>query len=189
VYQVTLFKGKDTNEYTMMDIRKPLNKDLVRKIMASVYKYKNKKFDAREFDLYYTYGVRVKELQNALYDTLKKIDTSLDFIAISEILDINNKDEWFYIANYTDNKKVSNLFDELSSLPNVKFDDYGFDVTLLGYSFYTNLSRMLGGDKNASLFLLKNGIDGLKRDIDKERTDYIIFDEDSISIDNTPTPI
>ena len=50
--------------------------------------------------------------------------------------------------NYTKNK----------SLPKVDFNDYEiieFDYN--GYLFYKTLSRLLGGDKNASLFLLKNG--------------------------------
>jgi hypothetical protein len=50
------------------------------------------------------------------------------------------------------------------------------------------LSRVLGGDKNASLFLLDNGIDGLKRSLENSkgvfRTDYVIFDENAITIEN-----
>jgi hypothetical protein len=55
-----------------------------------------------------------------------------------------------------------------------------------GFLFYKTLSRILGGDKNASLFLFNNGIDGLKRDnggISKNWCDYILFNDDSITIE------
>jgi len=58
-----------------------------------------------------------------------------------------------------------------------------------GYLFYKTLSRKLGGDKKASLFLLNNGIDGLRRTFENNkgvvfRTDYVIFDENAITIQN-----
>lgn len=49
-----------------------------------------------------------------------------------------------------------------------------------GYLFYKTLSRILGGDKEASLFLSKNGIDGLKSNIGKNANDYILFNDKSI---------
>jgi len=69
------------------------------------------------------------------------------------------------------------------SLPKVDFNDYElvqFDYS--GFLFYKTLSRILGGDKKASLFLLNSGIDGLKRSISNTRTDYVIFDENTINI-------
>jgi hypothetical protein len=56
-----------------------------------------------------------------------------------------------------------------------------------GFLFYKTLSRILGGDKNASSFLSNNGIDGLKRDnggISKNWYDYILFNDDSITIED-----
>jgi hypothetical protein len=52
-----------------------------------------------------------------------------------------------------------------------------------GFLFYKTLSRILGGDKNASLFLSKNGIDGLLNKITKNWHDYILFNDDNIIID------
>lgn len=54
------------------------------------------------------------------------------------------------------------------------------DFSYNGYLFYKTLSRVLGGDKEASLFLSKNGIDGLKRAINPTANDYILFSDKSI---------
>jgi hypothetical protein len=62
-----------------------------------------------------------------------------------------------------------------------------------GKSIYTNLSQELGGDKQASLFLLENGIDGIKfpaESISRGATsdtargfNYVVFDENAITIE------
>ena len=135
IYETTLFKGKKPNEYNFLELKKPVPKDLVKKIVEAVYKYYNKEFDINKFNSYYDY---VKN------ESLPKVDFN-DF--------------------------------EL-----IRFD-YG------GYLFYKTLSRTLGGDKKASLFLLDNGIDGLKVSLVEYgvnyRTDYIIFDENAITIEKT----
>lgn len=53
-----------------------------------------------------------------------------------------------------------------------------------GWLFYKTLSRILGGDKYASLFLFNNGVDGLKRRISNNWNDYILFNDDSITIED-----
>ena len=135
IYETTLFKGKKPNEYNFLELKKPVPKDLVKKIVEAVYKYYNKEFDINKFNSYYDY---VKN------ESLPKVDFN-DF--------------------------------EL-----IRFD-YG------GYLFYKTLSRTLGGDKKASLFLLDNGIDGLKSSLVEYgvnyRTDYVIFDENAITIEKT----
>jgi hypothetical protein len=52
-----------------------------------------------------------------------------------------------------------------------------------GFLFYKTLSRILGGDKNTSSFLSNNGIDGLKSSISENWNDYILFNDDSITIE------
>ena len=62
-----------------------------------------------------------------------------------------------------------------------------------GKGVYTKLSELLGGDKQASLFLLKNGIDGVKypaesiamgRTSDTARGfNYVVFDESAVTIE------
>ena len=134
IYETTLFKNKSLAEYNFIDLKKPVNKNIVTKIVKAVYEKYNKDFDIIEFNQYYDY--------------------------------IKDK-----------------------SLPKVDFNDYELvEFDYAGYLFYKTLSRKLGGDKNASLFLLDNGIDGLKRSFENSkgvyRTDYVIFDENAITIEN-----
>ena len=53
----------------------------------------------------------------------------------------------------------------------------------LGWLFYKTISRILGSDKKASLFLLENGIDGLKKSESKNWHDYILFNDNDITIE------
>lgn len=134
LYQVTLFKGKDLGQYTLINLNKPVEKVIVYKIIEAVYLYYNKDFDIDKFNLYYDY------------------------------------------IKYNDEHN--------NSLPKIDFNDYElikFDYS--GYLFYKTLSRILGGDKNASLFLLKNGVDGLIKSLGSGKSDYIIFDENDVTIE------
>jgi len=49
-----------------------------------------------------------------------------------------------------------------------------------GWLFYKTLGRILGSDKKASLFLARNGVDGLKMNRGSNFNDYILFDDKSI---------
>ena len=78
-----------------------------------------------------------------------------------------------------------------------KFADKGikkeFKASFKGEDIYKGLSKILGSDKAASLFLLENGIDGIKypaeslsagRTSDNARGfNYVVFDENAITID------
>jgi hypothetical protein len=116
--------------------------------------------------------------QDTLLDISSAVKKDIVIKVLKEIYKLKNKK--FDITtfnsyyNYTKNK----------SLPKVDFNDYElieFDYN--GYLFYKTLSRLLGGDKNASLFLLKNGIYGLKRNVYGAVTDYILFDGNVINIE------
>jgi hypothetical protein len=184
VYKVTLFKGKDLGQYTLIDLRKPLEKELFIKIIYSLYKYKNEYFDINSFNLYYDKDKKLKELKKILWAELRKIDPNLEHVSLSEMMDVENKDSWFYITNYTENnKRLKNLFDEITSLSKLSFNDYGFNVDDYGSLIYDKLANVLGSDKNASLFLLNNGIDGLKTNHGGRTNDYIIFDENAVTIE------
>jgi hypothetical protein len=52
-----------------------------------------------------------------------------------------------------------------------------------GWLFYRTLSRILGSDKKASLFLLENGIDGLKKSESKNWHDYVLFNDNDVNIE------
>lgn len=116
--------------------------------------------------------------QDTLLDISSAVKKDIVIKVLKEIYKLKNKKfditKFNSYYNYTKNK----------SLPKVDFNDYElieFDYN--GYLFYKTLSRLLGGDKNASLFLLKSGIYGLKRNVSGTVTDYILFDENVINIE------
>ena len=80
--------------------------------------------------------------------------------------------------NPVDEKIVSKIVDAVRV--NGKNPSELSEFSYNGYLFYKTLSRILGGDKEASLFLSKNGIDGLKRTISPTANDYILFNDKSI---------
>jgi hypothetical protein len=75
---------------------------------------------------------------------------------------------------------------------NIGSGDFELIKTRRGAEAYNKLSRLLGGDKQASLFLLENGIDGVKypaESIARGSTsdtargfNYVVFDENAIEI-------
>ena len=77
---------------------------------------------------------------------------------------------------------VNKIVEALDRL-NKKSDEV-IEFAYSGYLFYKTLSRILGGDKYASLFLFNNGIDGLKNRISNNWNDYILFNDDSINIED-----
>lgn len=64
-----------------------------------------------------------------------------------------------------------------------KKSDEVVEFAYIGWLFYKTLSRILGSDKNASSFLFNNGIDGLKNSISKNCNDYVLFNDDAITIE------
>ena len=74
--------------------------------------------------------------------------------------------------------KIVNALDE----HNKKYDEV-VEFSYNGFLFYRTLSRILGGNKMASLFLLENGINGLKRNLAKNLYDYILFSDNDINIE------
>ena len=64
-----------------------------------------------------------------------------------------------------------------------KKSDEVVEFAYSGWLFYRTLSRILGGDKKASLFLFENGIDGLKKSETKNWHDYILFNDNDITIE------
>lgn len=93
-------------------------------------------------------------------------------------------------------RKIIESNDSLEGLsPNeqyIQMEVDGVVNALNGERAYKSLSRLLGGDQQASLFLLENGIDGVKypaeslsRGVTSETArgfNYVVFDENAVSI-------
>jgi hypothetical protein len=69
MYEVTL-KGEDL---TFIDFKEPVPKDIVSKIVESVYKLYNKDFDINEFNSYYNY-VKDKSLPKVEFNDFELIE-------------------------------------------------------------------------------------------------------------------
>jgi hypothetical protein len=114
----------------------------------------------------------------------------------SDIIPSKEYGEYLYKVNLFKDKKGYVLIDINSQVQeniinkivealndyNKKSDEV-FEFAYSGWLFYKTLSRILGGDKKASLFLLENGIDGLKKSNTKNWYDYILFNDEYITIE------
>lgn len=95
----------------------------------------------------------------------------------------NNKKEYFLLdTNEPVEEHIVNKIIEALNEYNKKSDEI-VEFSYSGFLFYKTLSRILGSDKKASTFLFNNGIDGLKSSISKNWNDYILFNDDSITIE------
>ena len=79
-------------------------------------------------------------------------------------------------------ENIVNKIVEALNVYNKKSDEV-VEFAYSGWLFYRTLSRILGSDKKASLFLLENGIDGLKKSETKNWHDYILFNDNDITIE------
>lgn len=100
----------------------------------------------------------------------------------------NSNGDWSFIDRNT-NKKI-----EYSEVANTWQELYNEEVlNKKGLKFYKRLENFLESDKNASLFLLESGIDGIKypaESISRGATsdtargfNYVVFDENAITIE------
>ncbi len=96
---------------------------------------------------------------------------------------------WLEWNNRTPKKVLDKVLSALTDEQYKKAFPYGVD-RVLGAGLYYDLSNALGGDKEASLFLLENGIDGIRYTTDaydpsytgKKNFNYVVFDENAITI-------
>lgn len=95
------------------------------------------------------------------------------------------KDKNDYVLIDTKNPVEENIVNKIVKALNEhnKKSDEVVEFAYSGFLFYGTLSRILGGTKSASLFLLENGIDGLKRSHAKTWHDYILFSDNDITIE------
>lgn len=113
---------------------------------------------------------------------------------LSEELDRDSVGRFTY--NTTAHKgKSPSEYDYLeggSNLTDAQVHKIGFDTSTTGHQAYESLAKSLGGDKEASMYLLDRGIDGIKysdgnifanKDRSKGNNVYVVFDERAISID------
>lgn len=100
---------------------------------------------------------------------------------------------WLVWDKKPNREQVSNLISKLNQKQRDAGFYYGLAPNATNKDLYKGLSRALGGDKQASLFLLENGIDGIKypaESLSKGKTsetaigfNYVVFDENAVTIE------
>lgn len=164
VYHVTLHKGKTPDQYDWLSWMDNLTDSQKQKIatQAKTDKLKNK--------VYYLVSPNDEEsfIQPAYFNSFSDA------------------------KDYAKRKKIMTPFGIEIGSHNVKKmkTDLMNDLNLTGNEFYSQLSGLLGGPRNASMFLLKSGIDGIKYPTDTNTTrdesrgfNYVVFDPNSVSIE------
>lgn len=182
IYKVALFRNK--KEYVLIDANKPLDIKLMYNILMELYeKFKKQPIPFEEFKSIANNNKKHNEIYLLLYDKLKEVDADLKMFPPSEIIDVSNKEHWFYISNYLQYPQIKKLYNELielSHLPKLEFD---LDINGSGYKIYKRISSILGGNyERASKFLLNCGVDGIVNKYSTSKTNYSIFNMNVIEI-------
>lgn len=157
------------------------NSDVITEEIVSYHRSPNKfyKFDIsnvsykeyrQEFGwgLYFSNVIPSKEYGEYLYK-VKLFKGKNDYVLID--------------AKKTVEENIVNKIVEALKGYNKKSDEV-VEFAYNGFLFYRTLSRILGNNKRVSLFLLENGIDGLKYSHTKTLDDYILFSDDFITIED-----
>lgn len=186
LYKVSLHKGKTPSEYTWLIWDKKLSPEVKEKIKKGI---KNRNFQAREAELLSLYDQNFNQIKDKISDkralnfVIEKFDESPSYEKVAKEL---TEDEINTL------KTLSDTYKELKRVREILDFDYQLN-NFNGNNIYSQLRSMLGSSKEASLFLLENGIDGVKypaESISRGATsdtargfNYVVFDENAISID------
>ena len=120
------------------------------------------------YELYFSNIKPSKEYGEYLYK-VKLFKDKKEYV----LIDLNNPVE----------EQIVNKIVKALNEHNKKSDEV-VEFAYSGWLFYKTLSRILGSDKKTSLFLLENGIDGLKKTEAKNWYDYILFSDNDITIED-----
>jgi hypothetical protein len=135
----------------------------------------------------------IKELKDIINskNISKKVDKNLYDVTLHKG---KTPDQYTYLEwdKKPDKQQVGKLLSKLTQDQLDKGFYYGLSPDATNQNLYKGLSRALGGDKAASLFLLENGIDGIKypaESISRGTTsetargfNYVVFDENAVTV-------
>jgi len=136
----------------------------------------------------------IKELKDIINskNISKKVDKNLYDVTLHKG---KTPDQYTYLEwdKKPDKQQVGKLLSKLTQDQLDRGFYYGLSPDATNQNLYKGLSRALGGDKAASLFLLENGIDGIKypaESISRGTTsetargfNYVVFDENAVTIE------
>jgi hypothetical protein len=133
------------------------------------------------------------DILNALKDFRKETEFSRNLYKVSLHEGKAPSDyTWLEWDKKPNKEQVNDLLSKLTQEQLDKGFYYGLAPDATNGTLYKNLAKALGGDKQASLFLLENGIDGVKypaESISRGATsdtargfNYVVFDENAVSV-------
>ena len=183
LYKVTLHKGKSPSEYTWLEWDKPFNQN---KTFLIIQDEQNLSEESK-FELS---RIRLKE-SNEIGQKQALRQVINDYKAL-----LKTKDGESYGYGNIMTPEIRSRFDvtikELQNILNYKGEFLNLKGKT-GSSIYQELTKKLGSDKEASLFLLDLGIDGIKypaESISRGATsdtargfNYVVFDENAITVE------
>jgi hypothetical protein len=168
------------SQYTKLDLADKIK--TYRDLIDIIENYKGKVYSVTLFK-----GENESDYDLLLWDSPVNVEQlEKIFIEAEKIGGIPLKEGWYFSETkygitpelLAEGYSNVNLFDERSSV-------------VKGDRLYSHLAKELGSDKEASLFLLRAGIDGIKYKSgtlsgmeDKEGYNYVIFDDDDVTIEN-----
>ena len=172
LYKVTLHKGKTSDQYTWLEWDKPVDKSILKNIATKLYGIKGESI-----------------LINSNSGTFKTIfEKNEKGITTSYLYNENTKEK--VLANKS-NERYNEI--QIENIENILLKGQFNQGKENGESFYKEISKIIGSPKQASLFLLENGIDGVKypaESISRGATsdtargfNYVVFDENAVSIE------
>lgn len=186
LYKVSIHKGKTPSEYTWLIWDKKLSPEVKEKIKKGI---ENRNFQARETELLSLYDQNFNQIKDKISDkralnfVIEKFDKSPSYEKVVKEL---TEDEINTL------KTLSDTYQELNRVREILDFDYQLN-NFNGNNIYSQLRSILGSSKEASLFLLENGIDGVKypaESISRGATsdtargfNYVVFDENAVTIE------
>jgi ParB-like chromosome segregation protein Spo0J len=186
LYKTTLHKGKTPDQYIWLEWDKKLPDSVKQKIKDGIKKLdlENKKTELnKQFEEKYNQiKDKVSSRRNLQFVIENFNKTNSYEIIKSELSDSDMQIVKDLHSIYKESRAIENLLDFDYQLNN-------FD----GKNVYLQLAELLGGPKEASLFLLENGVDGnkypaesLSRGATSETArgfNYVVFDENAVTIE------
>jgi len=190
LYEVSLHEGKTPDQYTWLQWDKTLSENIVKKINAAVRSLGIDIIEKSKKIIVDSKGKEYKIDDNNPVNAAVHYLSMYDYGTIKEAIknnDLLSGDLWF-LETVKNNRKFLDALEQYKNETFKKIDN------ISGEALYRELSNKLGGQDKASLFLLENGIDGIKfpaESIARGTTsdtargfNYVVFDENAVTIKN-----
>jgi hypothetical protein len=164
-YNVTIHKGKTPDQYDYLSWYDDLTPNQKQKIINQI---------------------RTEKLKKSNFYIVKPIsdESEVQPKFFSTAIDAKN-----YVKRWNSKNQIFGLGVSINQVVPVKSSFTIDDLNKPVKDFYIQLSGLLGSPKNASMFLLRSGIDGIKYPSDtisggeSRGTNYVIFDTNAVTIE------